>query len=231
MAQHPANVGRIVEQAAPNAGIGLFAAKHLKVTNDTADGNVAFVDKPLFTLQHTGNRRFCLNCANCGAFTGGVSAQLFDTIFNEHHFEHVMDKCAAFVPQWEEAARNYFGQQNDGDSAVLSTFALSNPSVQTCSSSYQKVTAPIVYSAGGERYCSEACKQEHWESGGHKYLCCASVPGGEDAPLYKFKVHAIDLCDTLLLAGQVYASLVVRGQTHATNSGQGGNKNLENEAI
>ncbi len=194
---HACNVGRVVEQATPDAGVGLFAAKHLQASDPEA-GDVVFVDKPIFTIQHLANRRFCTNCANCSAFIGGTNTQLVDTIFNEHHFEGVIAQCAQFLPQWSEAAKNFYDKQSDGPSAAINGTGASagagagaDQSVSNFVNSYAKFSSDIVRCACGEMYASEACRQEDWEAGGHKFLCCAMCPG-EDAPLFKFKLHAIE---------------------------------------
>lgn len=60
----------------------------------------------------------------------------------------------------------------------------------------------------GEMYCSEACRDANWQHS-HALMCVGPLP--EDHPLVAFKYHAIEHCDTLLLAAQVFAHVALNG--------------------
>ncbi|CAK9084680.1 unnamed protein product, partial [Durusdinium trenchii] len=59
----------------------------------------------------------------------------------------------------------------------------------------------------GEMYCSEACRDAHFQQC-HNLLCVGPLQA-ED-PLVRFKHHALEHADTLLLAAQVFAFLINR---------------------
>lgn len=61
----------------------------------------------------------------------------------------------------------------------------------------------------GEIYCSSACLNEHWRSGGHQLLCTGLVKDTEAGthPLMKFKVHACTTNEIFLLVAQVFAKI------------------------
>lgn len=62
----------------------------------------------------------------------------------------------------------------------------------------------------GEIYCSEACRDAHFR---HSHnLLCVGLLDREDHPLLRFKYHALEHADTLLLAAQVMAHLVNRSK-------------------
>lgn len=59
-------------------------------------------------------------------------------------------------------------------------------------------------------YCSEACRDAHFRHS-HNLLCTGPIQQ-EDHPLIRFKYHALEHTDTLLLAAQVLAHLVNRSR-------------------
>lgn len=61
----------------------------------------------------------------------------------------------------------------------------------------------------GELYCSEACRDAHFQQS-HNLLCVGPLTA-ED-PLLRFKYHALEHADTLLLAAQVFAYLINRAK-------------------
>lgn len=63
----------------------------------------------------------------------------------------------------------------------------------------------------GEIYCSEACRDAHFQHS-HNLLCVGPLQS-EDHPLIRFKYHAIEHADTLLLAAQVLAFIVNRARS------------------
>merc|ERR1719359_2102878 len=62
----------------------------------------------------------------------------------------------------------------------------------------------------GEVYCSEACRAAHFGRC-HNLLCVGPVES-EDHPLIRFKYHAIEHADSLLLTAQVLACLINRAR-------------------
>jgi len=62
----------------------------------------------------------------------------------------------------------------------------------------------------GEIYCSDACRTAHF-SHSHNLLCTGPITT-EDHPLIRFKYHALEHADTLLLAAQAMSFLVNRAK-------------------
>jgi hypothetical protein len=56
----------------------------------------------------------------------------------------------------------------------------------------------------GEMYCSESCAKQHWHSS-HCLLCTGALE--EDAPLVKFKVHAMENNEIFLMAADHFANV------------------------
>ncbi|CAJ1340264.1 unnamed protein product [Effrenium voratum] len=78
----------------------------------------------------------------------------------------------------------------------------------------------------GEIYCSEACRDAHFQQS-HNLLCVG--PLSEDHPLLRFKYHALEHADTLLLAAQVFAFLINRAK--AAGGGPEVTRNLMQELL
>eukprot|EP00931_Biecheleriopsis_adriatica_P017905 TRINITY_DN12691_c0_g1_i1.p1 TRINITY_DN12691_c0_g1~~TRINITY_DN12691_c0_g1_i1.p1 ORF type:complete len:488 (-),score=122.30 TRINITY_DN12691_c0_g1_i1:23-1486(-) len=78
----------------------------------------------------------------------------------------------------------------------------------------------------GEIYCSEACRDMHFQHS-HNLLCVG--PLQEDHPLLRFKYHALEHADTLLLAAQVFAFLINRAK--ASGGGSEVMQNLMKELL
>ena len=62
----------------------------------------------------------------------------------------------------------------------------------------------------GEFYCSDSCREVHWNSGYHSLLCTGSISDedAEEHPLMKFKIHAINTNEIFLLVADVVASII-----------------------
>lgn len=78
----------------------------------------------------------------------------------------------------------------------------------------------------GELYCSEACRDAHFQQS-HNLLCVGPLTA-ED-PLLRFKYHALEHADTLLLAAQVFAYLINRAK--AAGGGAEVTQNLMQELL
>ncbi|CAE7207519.1 unnamed protein product [Symbiodinium pilosum] len=78
----------------------------------------------------------------------------------------------------------------------------------------------------GEIYCSEACRDLHFQHS-HNLLCVG--PLTEDHPLLRFKYHALEHADTLLLAAQVFAFLINKAK--AAGGGEQVMKGLMQELL
>merc|ERR1711957_5871 len=79
----------------------------------------------------------------------------------------------------------------------------------------------------GEVYCSEACRAAHFTHS-HNLLCSGPI-ASEEHPLIRFKYHALEHADTLILAAQVIAFIINRAK-----AGGGGiqiTKNLMQEML
>eukprot|EP00929_Paragymnodinium_shiwhaense_P118467 TRINITY_DN90391_c0_g1_i1.p1 TRINITY_DN90391_c0_g1~~TRINITY_DN90391_c0_g1_i1.p1 ORF type:complete len:478 (-),score=115.84 TRINITY_DN90391_c0_g1_i1:145-1578(-) len=153
-----------------------------------AAGVQVFTDQPLFLMQHTGNRRVVAGCAHCCAFVGGptqlLHAQL-EALFSEPRFQPLVQELAA--------------------AGVV-------PHWQAL---YAGLPAgePVRCSQGcGEIYCSAACREAHFTHS-HNLLCTGPITS-EEHPLLKFKYHAIEHAETLLMAAQAFAFVVNRAKAN-----------------
>lgn len=74
----------------------------------------------------------------------------------------------------------------------------------------------------GEFYCSDSCRDFHWNSGYHSLLCTGSIRDeeAEDHPLMKFKIHAINTNEIFLLVADVLASIIGEGERIAAAHGE-----------
>lgn len=148
-----------------------------------AMGEQVFADEPMFIVQHTGNRRVATVCANCCAFVGPLQVQL-EALFSEARFTPVLSSLSEALLHW----------QAEMASAGASALPTGVRCTQGC----------------GEVYCSETCREAHFNRCHN--LLCAGLVQSEDHPLIKFKYHAIEHADSLLLAAQVMACLVNRAR-------------------
>mmetsp|Transcript_155364 Transcript_155364/g.289910 ORF Transcript_155364/g.289910 Transcript_155364/m.289910 type:complete len:500 (-) Transcript_155364:41-1540(-) len=152
-----------------------------------APGEQVFADSPLFVIQHTGNRRMVAACANCCAFVEPLHAQL-EVLFSEARFG------ASLLATLAEAAPHWQAEHAAAEAAAGVTVGEAVRCSQGC----------------GEVYCSEACRAAHWGQC-HNLLCVGPVQS-EDHPLLRFKYHALEHTDALLLAAQVLAHLINRAR-------------------
>eukprot|EP00927_Polykrikos_kofoidii_P066614 TRINITY_DN62180_c0_g1_i1.p1 TRINITY_DN62180_c0_g1~~TRINITY_DN62180_c0_g1_i1.p1 ORF type:complete len:509 (+),score=102.94 TRINITY_DN62180_c0_g1_i1:99-1529(+) len=158
----------------------------LFATATASPGAQVFTDQPLFVIQHTGNRRVVAACARCCGFVGSLGVQL-ETLFNEERFASLWGAlggpAGAVVAKWQ---------------TELGLGPAAGSSVVRCAQGC------------GELYCSEACRDAHFVHS-HNLLCTGPIQNG-DHPLLRFKYHALEHADTLLLAAQVMAFLVNRAR-------------------
>ncbi len=61
----------------------------------------------------------------------------------------------------------------------------------------------------GELYCSVACRNQHWNARGHKYLCTGQIgeSQADTHPLIAFKMHAVQTNEIFLMVADVFAEL------------------------
>ena len=128
---------------------------------------------------------------------------------------------------------NDIGNSNNTASLNSSTRAAnSNSSYPVSSNTSPHPNEIISRCECGETYCNEECRKKAWEHS-HELLCVANIVltkdgDAENHPLFQFKMHAIEHCDTLLLCLQVYASILqhVRGKVveQASTKANGSNK-------
>ncbi|CAD7946505.1 unnamed protein product [Amoebophrya sp. A120] len=78
-----------------DSGYGLFCNVPIE------QNAVIFQDTPLFSLQHTGNRRFCTNCAYCSRFVPCIGTQLESMFGDEPHFQPMLEKILPYVEKWQ----------------------------------------------------------------------------------------------------------------------------------
>lgn len=137
----------------------------------------------MFSMQHTGNRRLVRACARCSGFVGLAQGQL-ETIFSEERFMPLVQALKLVMPKWDAEMQALMPQAG---------------------------ASPVQCAHGcGEWYCSAGCRDAHWQHN-HNLLCTGAIQS-EDHPLIRFKYHALEHADTLLLAAQVLAHLVNRAK-------------------
>ncbi|CAD7947469.1 unnamed protein product [Amoebophrya sp. A25] len=187
-----------VRKSASAAGLGIFCSS----SNTIEEGDTVFEDVPLFSLQHTANRRMCTNCAHCARFVGGLPAQLETMFAQEEHFQPLLEKLMPFVPKWQQGIEE-MQQREQGLSSHCRTM---------------KMSSSMVRCACGEVYCSEACRLAHWQHS-HELLCVAS---NASSSLVDFKMHAIEHIDTMLLVATVFSHLIQRVKQSIFGAGAGG---------
>jgi len=181
----PAPPGCEVRAAIPPKGLGLFSSVPQAV------GAQVFVEDPLFVLQHTGNRRVVAACANCCACLGSIKTQL-ETLFGEARFAPLHAELAEVLPAWQAQLLAAYGYSNSLSTGDTDAFAVR--CAQGC----------------GEVYCSESCRAKHFAHS-HNLLCVGPIDS-ENHPLVRFKYHAVEHTDTLLLAAQALANIVNRAK-------------------
>lgn len=161
----------------------------LVATSPKPTGTQVYVEDPTLVLQHTGNRRLVSACAFCCGFVGTVTDQL-EAVFREPQFEPLLQKCidCGSAAWWQELWKKERG----------------NCQIVRCSQGC------------GEMYCSEMCRINHWAHS-HNLLCVGPIES-EDHPLMRFKYHAIEHADTIMLSAQAIAHIVNRAKA----SGGGG---------
>ncbi len=61
----------------------------------------------------------------------------------------------------------------------------------------------------GELYCSEYCRDSHWDCKGHKLLCTGHIPDddAEDHPLFQFKMYAVSTNEIFLMVADIFAEV------------------------
>eukprot|EP00928_Gymnodinium_smaydae_P087001 TRINITY_DN71367_c0_g1_i1.p1 TRINITY_DN71367_c0_g1~~TRINITY_DN71367_c0_g1_i1.p1 ORF type:complete len:498 (+),score=112.77 TRINITY_DN71367_c0_g1_i1:76-1494(+) len=171
----------------------------LFATEPCGAGAKVFNDQPLFVVQHTGNRRMVAACARCCAFVGPLGTQL-GTLFGEARFQPLQEALTS------AGAADGWQAQVPGLPAA---------SAVRCAHGC------------GELYCSEQCRDAAY---GHSHnLLCTGPITTEDHPLLKFKYHALEHADTLLLAAQAMAFIINRAQ--ASGGGHAATRTMMNELL
>lgn len=61
----------------------------------------------------------------------------------------------------------------------------------------------------GEYYCSEECREMHWETKGHKYMCTGTLyqDSAAESSLYKFKAFCVQTNEIFLMIGNMMAEI------------------------
>lgn len=64
----------------------------------------------------------------------------------------------------------------------------------------------------GQNYCSEACRDHHFNYKGHRWLCVGLIPDAKAKthPLMKFKMHALQTNEIFLLVADVVCKVLYR---------------------
>jgi len=184
----------------PSKGYGLFATAPL-TQNVTCHS-----EEPLFAMQHTGNRRVVGACARCSGVIGSLETQL-QVIFSEARFAPLLASLGEAVPAWQTELTAGWPQATGS----CGTRGAAIRCAHGC----------------GEVYCSEECRDAHWAHS-HNLLCVGTIDQ-EDHPLIRFKYHAIEHADTLLLAAQAFAHLINRAK--AAGGGAAVMRNLISEML
>jgi len=174
-------------------------------SQNISKNELIFVERPLLSLQSIGNaHRGALCCRFCRAFVGGPDSALM-VASGELNRENVWD---------------YYRNHHEHDYGIEGT---DDPSKEAC-----KMHA--CRNDCGEIFCSRDCEEKHWCCGGHDLLCTGLIPDPEDVPedyadshdlmhpVLKFKVHAVQSNEILLMVADLVASVVsLRRQQIALN--------------
>jgi hypothetical protein len=84
-----------------------------------------------------------------------------------------------------------------------------------CGSSSSSCTLVGCSGACGEFYCTEECRDRHWEQKGHKFLCTGKLTDeeAETSPLIAFKMHACTTNEIFLMVAELFATICVQADT------------------
>jgi len=148
-------------------------------------------------------------CSSCSAYTDMFTEE---PLFAMQHSGNrrvvaACARCCGFVPSVPLQLEVLFGESRF---APLLTALGDLPSRWQESSGEGQASVVRCKQGCGELYCSEACRDMHFQHS-HNLLCVGPLTT-EDHPLLRFKYHALEHADTLLLAAQVFAFLINRAK-------------------
>ncbi|CAE7530874.1 GPXHA-2 [Symbiodinium sp. CCMP2592] len=148
-------------------------------------------------------------CSSCSAYTDMFTEE---PLFAMQHSGNrrvvaACARCCGFVPSVPLQLEVLFGESRF---APLLTALGDLPSRWQENSGEGQASVVRCKQGCGELYCSEACRDMHFQHS-HNLLCVGPLTT-EDHPLLRFKYHALEHADTLLLAAQVFAFLINRAK-------------------
>ncbi|CAE7359406.1 GPX3 [Symbiodinium sp. CCMP2456] len=148
-------------------------------------------------------------CSSCSAYTDMFTEE---PLFAMQHSGNrrvvaACARCCGFVPSVPLQLEVLFGESRF---APLLTALGDLPSRWQESCGEGQAAVVRCKQGCGELYCSEACRDMHFQHS-HNLLCVGPLTT-EDHPLLRFKYHALEHADTLLLAAQVFAFLINRAK-------------------
>lgn len=148
-------------------------------------------------------------CSSCSAYTDMFTEE---PLFAMQHSGNrrvvaACARCCGFVPSVPLQLEVLFGESRF---APLLTALGDLPSRWQESCGEGQAAVVRCKQGCGEIYCSEACRDMHFQHS-HNLLCVGPLTT-EDHPLLRFKYHALEHADTLLLAAQVFAFLINRAK-------------------
>ena len=170
--------------------------RHLVAARPIDAGSVIFAEKPLLCLQSVGNAHAgALTCRCCRCFVGGPNLSLA-VASGRVKREQAIDYWEAEI----RAGRSASLEQGSVDGAGRDDAYAIVPCRNNC----------------GELFCSAKCEEDTWTVGGHCLLCTGLIPesgeGGVGSdqlhPLLKFKIHAVQSNEILLMVADLIASVI-----------------------
>ena len=150
-------------------------------------------------LQSLENRGNVLTCGYCMGFLGSVQLQF-------KYLQRLVSR------QDEDLLKSDQDQDKDKDKDKDKDQDKDRSTINEDNILHDRMTLHVVpckYGCG-EFYCSEDCRDIHWERKGHKWLCTGPVREDEieTHPLIKFKVHATQTNEIFLMVANLFANIV-----------------------
>eukprot|EP00466_Bigelowiella_natans_P013507 jgi/Bigna1/76140/fgenesh1_pg.39_\ len=191
--------GRPMPVTCPPCGVAIKdisaeRGRGVVTTNAFKQGDVVISELPLLSSQDGANMPIVLSCQRCLRPLGSV----------ELHMDILTGDSSATdltPPSWSLPVRlaDCCSDKKGGGEGASSS--------SSSSSSFSQNIAPCRHGCGA-LYCGKECADEaYWAH--HRLLCVGPLKSTE-APLYQFKMHAIENNLDLLFAGQVVANMLCR---------------------
>ena len=184
----------LVRDTGTSKGKAMFAAQSMQ------PGEVVFSERPLAAMQSVAQRSDVLVCEYCMRFIGTLELQA----------DLVARRCSPAnltPPTWTlPGTATLLASLRDGCAVPSgSSDSSGNSDTDTASTLGGVVGCP---QGCGAVYCSEACQRADYDHS-HRLLCVGPCTSVTDPPM-RFKTHAVQNNEILLLAARVIAHAILR---------------------